>query len=768
MFIRSSNITCYCFPPEKCNSTTHNRDACVTSTGCFTVKNRVGGFEHTISGCFSSDVFQMRLTCAVTSDIDTSIFCCDDSDFCNRPHSTDRLLQPPTPPSNYFPLSSVPALNLTRTPPLFQNAASVHPTSDARIDHVLIFVIACIALLSVVIIFLLLCVCLNRKDYSKYRCACHRSDLDNDAQCSDCKRNLGIIISKTNMYSHGNTLLTSLRCPCLFSCYGKMCPDSASHLSQVEALKKASVTRHILSLPHSSSTDQRPMGSAVIEPPRNQFAGTLSSGSGSGVPFLVQATVAREISLQECIGKGRFGEVWRGVYRGENVAVKIFSSRDEASWARETHIYSSILLRHENILGYYASDITSRYGCTQLWIISHYHPYGSLYDFLQAHVVDTIAALRLAKTAAAGLCYLHSCILGLQGKPAIAHRDIKSKNILVQANGICSIGDLGLAIMQTPGSTELDIGRPNHKVGTKRYMAPEILANDNLEESSESGEGILPHDLEVSAFLHGKNRVTGSPPLSCTLGFDFEELKAADVYAFGLVLWEIFRRCITEKGEVYPARVPYWDKVSANPSFAEMREVVHAKGERPPISKRWQTSKLLARCGRLMQECWHPVPEVRLPILRVKKTLDDAFHVAVNEVDDGAVLSPVAVVSDIRSQVDSGLSSRSNGGPFQFSPNIHYYQTQKNANIRSPREVLALGRIIRWPSEINLTEDPSESKILIKCESGSKSHSELSYSSTKNEQYLINDGQPCVKLPLSLPNSPATKLHLESLNRQKS
>ncbi|VDN09750.1 unnamed protein product [Dibothriocephalus latus] len=86
-----------------------------------------------------------------------------------------------------------------------------------------------------------------------------------------------------------------------------------------------------------------------------------SSGSGSGLPFLVQATVSRQIALQECIGKGRFGEVWRGIYRGENVAVKIFSSRDEASWARETQIYSTVLLRHENILGYYASDITSRY-----------------------------------------------------------------------------------------------------------------------------------------------------------------------------------------------------------------------------------------------------------------------------------------------------------------------------------------------------------------------------------------------------------------------
>lgn len=50
-------------------------------------------------------------------------------------------------------------------------------------------------------------------------------------------------------------------------------------------------------------------------------------------------------------GKGRYGEVWRGQWQGENVAVKIFSSRDEKSWFRETEIYNTVLLRHENILG---------------------------------------------------------------------------------------------------------------------------------------------------------------------------------------------------------------------------------------------------------------------------------------------------------------------------------------------------------------------------------------------------------------------------------
>jgi len=50
-------------------------------------------------------------------------------------------------------------------------------------------------------------------------------------------------------------------------------------------------------------------------------------------------------------GKGRYGEVWRGVWHGESVAVKIFSSRDEQSWFRETEIYNTVLLRHDNILG---------------------------------------------------------------------------------------------------------------------------------------------------------------------------------------------------------------------------------------------------------------------------------------------------------------------------------------------------------------------------------------------------------------------------------
>ena len=76
----------------------------------------------------------------------------------------------------------------------------------------------------------------------------------------------------------------------------------------------------------------------------------------SGLPLLVQRTIARQIGLHEIIGKGRYGEVWRGRWRGENVAVKIFHTREERSWFREAEVYQTVMLRQENILGFIAAD----------------------------------------------------------------------------------------------------------------------------------------------------------------------------------------------------------------------------------------------------------------------------------------------------------------------------------------------------------------------------------------------------------------------------
>lgn len=50
-----------------------------------------------------------------------------------------------------------------------------------------------------------------------------------------------------------------------------------------------------------------------------------------------------------------------GKWREEKVAVKVFFSAEEKSWFRETEIYQTVLMRHENILGFIAADIKGEY-----------------------------------------------------------------------------------------------------------------------------------------------------------------------------------------------------------------------------------------------------------------------------------------------------------------------------------------------------------------------------------------------------------------------
>lgn len=51
------------------------------------------------------------------------------------------------------------------------------------------------------------------------------------------------------------------------------------------------------------------------------------------------------------VGKGRYGEVWKALWRGDPVAIKQFDPRDEQSWIQEVKMYETSWLRHENILG---------------------------------------------------------------------------------------------------------------------------------------------------------------------------------------------------------------------------------------------------------------------------------------------------------------------------------------------------------------------------------------------------------------------------------
>lgn len=310
-----------------------------------------------------------------------------------------------------------------------------------------------------------------------------------------------------------------------------------------------------------------------------------SSGSGSGLPILVQRTISRQIQMIRPVGKGRYGEVWLAKWRDQKVAVKVFFTTEEQSWFRETEIYQTVLMRHDNILGFIAADIKGTGSWTQMLLITDYHEYGSLYDYLQNHVLDPNSLLIMAISIVSGLSHLHTEIYGTQGKPAIAHRDIKSKNILVKRNGECAIADFGLAVKYVSDTNTTDIP-PNERSGTRRYMAPEILNKSiNIQ--------------------------------------NFEVHKMADMYSFALVLWEMCRRCITgdkiTKADEYVAS--YYDVVPSDPSFDDMVDVVCIKKIRPQIPLRWESDDVLQTLSKVMQECWHHNPSVRLTSLRVKKTL---------------------------------------------------------------------------------------------------------------------------------------------------
>ncbi|XP_069347073.1 activin receptor type-1B isoform X5 [Eulemur rufifrons] len=219
---------------------------------------------------------------------------------------------------------------------------------------------------------------------------------------------------------------------------------------------------------------------------------------------------------------------------------------------------------------------------TQLWLVSDYHEHGSLFDYLNRYTVTIEGMIKLALSAASGLAHLHMEIVGTQGKPGIAHRDLKSKNILVKKNGMCAIADLGLAVRHDAVTDTIDIA-PNQRVGTKRYMAPEVLD-------------------ETINMKH------------------FDSFKCADIYALGLVYWEIARRC--NSGGVHEEyQLPYYDLVPSDPSIEEMRKVVCDQKLRPNIPNWWQSYEALRVMGKMMRECWYANGAARLTALRIKKTL---------------------------------------------------------------------------------------------------------------------------------------------------
>ena len=103
----------------------------------------------------------------------------------------------------------------------------------------------------------------------------------------------------------------------------------------------------------------------------------------------------------------------------------------------------------------------------EYWILSEYYDHGSLSDYLKGHLVSWPEALRIAEGVARGLAHLHEeaplCrAAGVGQKPAVAHRDFKSKNVLLRRDLTPCVADFGLALIFHP---QRPIGDVHPQVG---------------------------------------------------------------------------------------------------------------------------------------------------------------------------------------------------------------------------------------------------------------------------------------------------------------
>ncbi|KDO19719.1 TKL/DRK protein kinase [Saprolegnia parasitica CBS 223.65] len=159
------------------------------------------------------------------------------------------------------------------------------------------------------------------------------------------------------------------------------------------------------------------------------------------------------------LSKGAYGEVWLGSFRGKEVAIKkiLHAKRHDTfeleCFTEEIRIMAALDHPHiVHLIGFAWDTLTN------LW-------------YLVANMeLSWDAKLRLAVGTARALAYLHG------RSPAVIHRDLKSKNILVSDAGEAKLSDFGISRTRVADET-MTVG-----VGTVYWTAPEVLLGQKYTE----------------------------------------------------------------------------------------------------------------------------------------------------------------------------------------------------------------------------------------------------------------------------------------------
>ncbi|ELR22246.1 protein kinase domain containing protein [Acanthamoeba castellanii str. Neff] len=205
-----------------------------------------------------------------------------------------------------------------------------------------------------------------------------------------------------------------------------------------------------------------------------------------------------ELEVGDVLGTGGFGEVYRALWKGTEVAVKVMASEKaskdmERSFKDEVRVMTA--LRHPNVVLFMAA-------CTKppkMCIVMEFMSLGSLYDLLHNELIPEIPfalKVKVAYQASKGMHFLHSS--------GIVHRDLKSLNLLLDSKWNVKVSDFGL----TKFKEDMKKGDAKNMVGSVHWTAPEILQEtpdytDIITNCWHTDPSVRPTFLEVMTRLSG-------------------------------------------------------------------------------------------------------------------------------------------------------------------------------------------------------------------------------------------------------------------------
>ncbi|XP_018681008.2 U-box domain-containing protein 51-like isoform X2 [Musa acuminata AAA Group] len=179
-----------------------------------------------------------------------------------------------------------------------------------------------------------------------------------------------------------------------------------------------------------------------------------------------------ELTVGTRVGIGFFGEVFRGIWNGTDVAIKVFLEQDLTTenvedFCNEISILSR--LRHPNVILFLGACVKPPH----LSLVTEYMEMGSLYYLIhtsgQKRRLSWRKRLKMLRDICRGLMCIH--------RMKIVHRDLKSANCLVDKHWTVKICDFGLSRVMKDGPM-----RDNSSAGTPEWMAPELIRNESFTE----------------------------------------------------------------------------------------------------------------------------------------------------------------------------------------------------------------------------------------------------------------------------------------------